>query len=103
MDFKGLGTVYFLTLLYFFSRGSLPIYDKYAFLGLKAICEGIEAGNQIKYKPLPDRHTEGFHTVMDKEMKDYRRMLKDAFGDEYNRSIDRSLWVYGHQFVKGSC
>lgn len=96
---SGIGTVYLITILYFISRGKLPIYDKYARLAVYAIKNGTRPGEYIGYKELPAKNSNGFSQVYC-TYKEYINDLKDIFGCEYkkHRDIDRALWVYGHSF-----
>lgn len=97
-----IGTVYFITILYFISKAKYPIYDKFAWLALQAINreENPENTVGIKYKELPSKETVEFCSICEKEYADYIRKLKEIFGEDYktNRDIDRALWAYGHLF-----
>ena len=99
---NGIGTVYLITLLYFISKANYPIYDKFAWLALKAIMnnENPTITKGFKYKELPIKDSVGFDCLCENEYADYILDIKSVFGDEYktNRDIDRALWVYGHQF-----
>ena len=103
----GIGTVYMITLLYFISRGTWPIYDKYAQVAVTAILKGRKPGDPIDYSELPNKNDSKFYTLMDETgaYKKYVENLKGIFGSEYNkRDVDRALWVYGHLFnTKGAC
>lgn len=96
----GLGPVYYLTLVYFISRKQYPIYDQFAAIALTAIENGIAPGKKVEYK--------GLSTVEDLLENDdpkygyeqYILRLEAIFGNKYKcRSVDRSLWVYGHYFT----
>ncbi len=107
-SYKGIGTVYMITLIYFLSAGELPIYDKFAQISVDAILKGKKPGEAVRFKELPVKATAEFSTVMDNgnAYKNYIESLNIIFGDEYktNRDIDRALWVYGHLFVSnGKC
>ena len=100
---SGLGTVYLITLLYFISKGTWPIYDRFAMMALTAIAEGKKPGESVKYVELPDKNSRNFHLVMDICKQTYIKQLEDIFGKDYSqdRNVDRALWVYGHCFKKG--
>ena len=104
-SFYGLGPVYLITLMYFLSRGTYPIYDQFAMMALTAIHEGVEPGGKIPYKGLPsvrellenDDPVFGYQRFID--------LLNDVFSEEdlfrdgvACRDVDRALWVYGHYF-----
>lgn len=103
----GIGTVYMITLLYFISRGTWPIYDKYAQVAVTAILKGSKPEDPIEYSEMPNKNDTKFDIIMDENgaYKKYVKDLKDIFGNEYNnRDVDRALWVYGHLFnTKGAC
>lgn len=98
---KGIGTVYLITLMYFISRGSYPIYDRFAKKAIDAIVNDVKPGGVIKERQLPDKTSEKFCKIMENEMKEYMCSLEAVFGSDYkDRDIDRALWVYGHMFKK---
>ena len=103
------GIVYAITLLYFFTNGQNPIYDKFAHIALMSITVKQEYGCVISDKELKkeiyldktknkERDVEAiFAAYQDK----YYVRLKEVFGYENykaSRDIDRALWVYGHLF-----
>ena len=117
-----IGPVYAITLLYFLSKGTYPIYDKFADLALKAITEDTygftEEGNLkdlIPYSDLKDLISkEELKAIRENEKKNdakemflaYKRyisLLQTVLENDYseyktNRDYDRALWVYGHLF-----
>ena len=105
-NFKRLGSVYMITLLYFLSQGEYPIYDRFAMMALAAINSGTSPKQgekttvEVELKELPSKESPRFKTIMDIEMGHYIQMLNDIFGAEWktNRKIDQALWVYGHLF-----
>ncbi len=96
----GIGTVYLITLLYFISKGTYPIYDRFAMMAVNAIIGDIKPGQTVKYEQLPGKNSKNFPNVIKKYEENYVVKLKNIFGDEYKntRDIDRALWVYGHLF-----
>lgn len=101
-EVKGLGSVYLITLLYFISRGTYPIYDRFAMMAIDAIIADIKPGNEVEYHTLPDKSSKKkFNAIMQEHMVPYIQKLNEVFGDEYHKSrdIDRALWVYGHLFI----
>lgn len=98
---KGLGTTYLVTLLYFLSKGKYPIYDRFAYKGVKAILQDKKPGEIVDYEGVPDKTSKKrFESFIDNEMTCYVKDLTTIFGERYkdDRDIDRALWVYGHLF-----
>lgn len=97
--FKGLGTVYIFTLLFFFSKGKYPIYDQFAHKAAKAII--LNKSPKDVFVGYPPSKTE-----IDKALSmysEYRCFLSLIFGDSgIDRDQDRALWVYGHSKKKYS-
>lgn len=98
-----IGPVYAITLLYFLSKGDYPIYDKFAHIAIKVICEGKDFGQLVSKKELNEEiHLNSAKTanIFDEYQKKYVERIKSVFQDRYkaNRDIDRALWVYGHLF-----
>jgi len=84
------GIVYCLALLYFFTQGKWPIYDKYAHIALDAILSNRQPGELIRYNQIND-----WQDYYEK----YVKKIKNIFGAQnIPRNLDRSLWVYGHFF-----
>ena len=100
LHINGLGTVYIITLLYFISHGQYPIYDRFAWKAIQAICDDKKPGDVINASELPAKNTRAFDTVFDTYMIPYIEKLKSVFGATYqeSRDVDRALWVYGHKF-----
>lgn len=100
LHINGLGPVYIITLLYFISRGQYPIYDRFAWKAIQAICDDKKPGDVINASELPAKKTPAFDTVFDTYMNPYMEKLKSVFGSTYqeSRDVDRALWVYGHKF-----
>lgn len=84
------GPVYCISLVYFFTQGAWPIYDRYAHTAIEAIFSGKLIGDTIPYRQINN---------WDDYQKYYVNKMEDLF-DTKNipREIDRSLWVYGHFF-----
>ena len=87
---------YILTLVYFFTKGNCPIYDKYADIALLAIKKDIAPHNKINFKPIESSNVSSSW----KRYISYCQMILEMFGEDryQERCIDRSLWVYGHYF-----
>lgn len=92
--------MYIITLLYFISHGQYPIYDRFAWKAIQAICDDKKPGDVINALELPAKNTRAFDTVFDTYMIPYIEKLKSVFGATYqeSRDVDRALWVYGHKF-----
>jgi AAA+ ATPase superfamily predicted ATPase len=83
------GLVYCLSLVYFFSNITSPIYDKYAHIGLKAYLQNVAPGNIVSYQQIQTWN----------QYQLFCDSIKQIFGNQaIQRNIDRSLWVYGHFF-----
>lgn len=83
------GLVYCLTIVYFFSQGVCPIYDKYADIAIKAHLSNITPNNPINYRQISNYQ----------DYINFSNNLTAIFGNQnISRNIDRSLWVYGHFF-----
>lgn len=100
LHINGLGTVYIITLLYFISRGQYPIYDRFAWKAIQAICDDKKPGDIINASELPEKKSRAFDTVFDTHMIPYMKKMESVFGSAYqeSRDVDRALWVYGHAF-----
>lgn len=102
MKHDHIGPVYAITLLYFLSKGTYPIYDKFAHIAIKVIEEELPFKSLVEDKKLEEEFSTGatdakkiFRRYQDK----YVDRLHKVFGRTYNtRDIDRALWVYGHLF-----
>lgn len=97
----GVGHVYTINTLYFFTHGLMPIYDKFADFGLL----GFEKSGDLTEKDI--EYVQGYNSpsgrpkVLWEHYMKYVDRLQNAFGKYYlNRAVDRSLWVYGHSIAK---
>ena len=95
--FKGLGTVYILTLLYFLSNEKFPIYDRFAHKAAKAIVLD-KTPKDVYVGSAPDKtDVENILNMYN----EYLCLLKLIFGNKkIDRKQDQALWVYGHSKVK---
>lgn len=106
---KGLGTVYCITLLYFISMGKYPIFDQFADKALDVISQNKEEfpnTDDKKYEPIPSDLPTKDEKKMGELKERYKRyckkietlksQLSDRYRDPQNRGLDRALWVYGH-------
>ena len=90
---KNFGCVYIINLMYFLSRGTIPIYDQYACKAARALVEGITP-DKIYVGPAPGKNDCKKVITMYSE---YIHLLEKIFGTcNIKRKIDRALWVYGH-------
>ena len=103
VDTKGIGSVYRLTILYFYTIGMFPIYDKFADVAITAIIEDKKPFHQIKYlSTLPKKEKTNINGICDEYYKFYKKMIADNDLIEtyfHNRNVDRALWTYGHLFT----
>lgn len=95
--FKGIGFVYMTTLLYFLSKGTYPIYDRFAHQAAKAIY--FEVNPDDVYVGLAPGKTEINRFL--RMYNEYCWLLKQIFGGfKIRRDVDQALWVYGHACIK---
>ena len=106
----GLGTVYLITVLFFITNGTVPIYDRFAMASLTSrLFEektgiSVNPGTIIKLKGLPGKDEKNNRQELiqntNSTYNKYIAVLSHFFGKEWihNRDIDRALWVYGHYF-----
>ncbi len=97
----GIGPVIAQTFLYFISKGKYPIYDKYAYLALKAWADDTRPGIEIKYpEPTEENFSKRIIEYTDDIVSVFSLESKDLSKTQYKyRRIDRALWVYGHCFT----
>lgn len=80
--------VHCLSLVYFFSRGYWPIYNRFAHIAVTAISDNIKPGNSVLCREL---------NSWDDYYQEYAERVKHIFGiRNISRRIHRALWVYGH-------
>ncbi len=90
---KNFGSVYILAMLYFLSRGGIPIYDQFAHKAVKALYAKVNP-NMIYVGSSPDKSDTKSVVKM---LLEYIWLLEKVFGkSNIDRTIDRALWVYGH-------
>ena len=93
------GAVYIINLIFFLSKGELPIYDKYAHKAVKAIYMKKKP-SEVYVGEAPDKNSVSDVINMYEE---YRWLLTKVFGkSNIDRTTDRALWVYGHSNDKYS-
>ena len=107
-SWKGLGSVYYLTLLYFISKGKYPIFDQFAEKAIDAIVDKNEQafpGAKENYMSLPSEYPvkeirkESFkerYQLYCNRINSLKAKLSDDYREPTNRKLDRALWVYGH-------
>lgn len=99
---NGFGSTYIINLVFFFTRGKMPIYDKYVNLALSAFENNLmpDVGNVIKVKEIPGLNN--MPEDIDKAWNYYQEYVGDlkrvSNSDFVTRNTDRALWVYGHGF-----
>ena len=104
LDVRGFGAVYMVNVLYFLTKGSQPIFDKFAYAGLFALLNGLLPGETATVRSLPNKGTPEYRRLV-KNARDvywqYRDELYRTFGARYfeSRDVDRALWTYGHLFI----
>lgn len=99
---EGFGPVYILTVLFFFTGGRYPIYDRYAHIAALAIQKNLPPESCIEYKGI-QKWADYAHFI---DLLTPVRSL--GFTDPDNpsmfvsRTVDRALWAYGHSFQTNS-
>ena len=99
---ENFGSVYIINLIYFKSKGSFPIYDKFAHKALKALYMN-KLPHEIFVGDAPGKYEVNKAVNMYQE---YLWLLGEVFSNEIkkkknegmyiSRELDRALWVYGH-------
>lgn len=100
LEMKGLGPVYLITLLYFLSKGTYPIYDRFAHIAIKMIYDGRDFTSLVTDKELRNEFNPDINNFND-YIEKYMDRIDEIFklcNCEKKRDIDRALWVYGHLF-----
>lgn len=113
---RQMGSVYYLTLLYFLTSSRWPIYDQYAYKAMDAIIREKEPYREsVDYKKeLPEKvNGKDFSkdlssVVFENSVYHYKKYVDflTEFEKELpaerkytvSRDIDRALWAYGHFF-----
>jgi hypothetical protein len=91
-EVKPFGSVYIITLIYFLSGGTYPIYDQFAHRAVKALYFGFNPMS-IYVGGAPDKHDDAVMAMY----KEYLFLLEGVFGTYHiSREQDQALWVYGH-------
>ena len=88
-----LGTIHIISMIYFLSKEDFPIYDRFVHKAVKALymnkkpCKMYVGG-------APEKSSEDDAINVYNE---YLWFLANLFDkSEWNRQLDRALWVYGH-------
>jgi len=102
---SGFGATYIINLMFFFSKGELPIYDAYVSCALNALCNKYKPDKTcvVKITNIPQLYN-GHQDHICKAWNFYQNYIKELkaiSGSDYvTRTMDRALWVYGHCFKK---
>ena len=96
------GSTYIINLVFFFTGGEMPIYDKYVKMALLAFEDNLvpDRGKVIKYNEIPSL-IHGTNNIKKawNFYQDYVSDLKRISNSDFiTRKADRALWVYGHGF-----
>ena len=90
---KNVGAVYLITVLFFLSKGTYPIYDYYAHRAVKALFLNKKPC-EVFVGAAPDKAEKDKVIAMYIE---YCYLLEKVFGRKnIERDLDQALWVYGH-------
>lgn len=99
IELTGMGSVYARTIVYFYSGGNCPIYDKYVDIALNAIQQSndkdffeiiIRSNDRIINNPAGNDGFRAFDNAI------FRLFGKSRYLE--SRDVDRALWAYGHLF-----
>lgn len=91
------GSVYIINLIYFATRGIMPIYDQFAHKAVKALYADVSP-NKIYVGPAPDKKETDKVVALYRE---YMWLLDKVFGKiSIERKTDQALWEYGHKKPK---
>jgi len=95
----GMGSVYARTIVYFYSGGKCPIYDKYVDIALNA----IQQSNNKDFFEIIIRNNDRIikNPVGNDDFRAFDNAIFDFFGKSRyleGRDVDRALWAYGHLF-----
>ncbi|SCW62250.1 hypothetical protein SAMN02910456_02222 [Ruminococcaceae bacterium YRB3002] len=100
---KGIGPVYAIAILYFYSKGKYPIYDRFARVAINAInadpqrfpVKG-ESRQMTDYEIEYPKYIQEIE-VLQREYQELFQLPSQINYLEY-RNLDRALWIYGHGF-----
>lgn len=91
------GSVYIINLIYFATKGIMPIYDQFAHRAVKALYADISP-DKIYVGPAPDKEETDKVVALYRE---YMWLLDKVFGEiSIKRETDQALWAYGHDSQK---
>ena len=95
----GMGSVYARTIVYFYSGGKCPIYDKYVDIALNA----IQQSNNKDFFQIIIRSNDRIinNPVRNDDFRTFDNAIFNLFGKSRyleGRDVDRALWAYGHLF-----
>ena len=99
---SGVGSVYLFTLIYFFTKGKYPIYDRFAHFALLAYENNLIPNSEKTHLPIyKEISSEKFNESWDYYLEFKNRVDKNFGKYYYNdvRTFDRALWVYGHYYT----
>lgn len=87
-----------ITIMFFLSKGRIPIYDQFTHKAVKAIYfEKKPKDIYVGPAPLKSSITDAVNLLME-----YMWYLEEIFGrHNISRSEDQALWAYGHVRHKG--
>lgn len=102
-EIHGVGYVIAETLLYFKNPRRYLIYDRFAYVAVQALVNGLKPWSRIPYREICSLSN------MQDLYTEYYRKMKDIFGEVFEgdivkdiieyRKVDRALWAYGHMYL----
>lgn len=109
------GSINIINMMFFMSKGAIPIYDYFAHLAVKALyLDKSPLEVVVNSAPGKNEHPRGGSPAKKRDyylavnaLEEYMWMLKEVFPKEIHkkgsdmyisRAIDQSLWVYGHAY-----
>jgi hypothetical protein len=100
-DIKGIGPVYAIAILFFFSKGKYPIYDRFARVAVKTIFGNdrhIPRKGESENLPNFDYQVDYPEYINQISIAHKKYYNKESIDYLKNRMVDQALWVYGHGF-----
>ena len=100
-NIKGIGPVYAIAILFFFSNGKYPIYDRFARIGVECIIGNrphIPRAGESKKLPEFDYKVDYPRYLKLIEKAQIKYYTKENKNYLENRMVDQALWVYGHGY-----
>lgn len=92
---KRIGPTYATTLMYFASKGKMPIYDQFAGRAMDAICNKPLKNDYVLTYDGGQRYFTFFEDITREFKDEYINRNKNRNMEKW-REVDQALWAYGH-------